>query len=156
VVFLEQSAGRVAMVTTCRGIRLTETLRLNYGGSMPAMTRDSEVRIGSCEMRGRAAVCLVLIALLLHNPFFTVLSISQDLSVHHQLSYRATVASSELRRCTFEAGKPLLPVLSAANFPAWTLFKPSREVDLNQPIDSVGPVSQALCDSIWFRPPPSV
>jgi hypothetical protein len=122
---------------------------------MRAMTPDSTMRIGSCEMRGRAALCLVLIALLLYNPFFTVLSVSQDLSVQHPLSYRATVAGSELRRCTFEAGKPLLPALSAAIFWVSVLFAPSHEVGLIEPIDSVGPVSQELCDCVWFRPPPS-
>ncbi len=145
----------IAMVTAFRGVRLTTAQRLDYGRSMRAMTRDSEMLVGPCEMRGRVAVCLVLIALLLYNPFFTVLSISQDLSVQHPLSYRATVAGSELRRCTFEAGKPLLPGLSAAIFLVSALFAPSREVGLIQPTDSVGPVSQALCDCIWFRPPPS-
>jgi len=111
--------------------------------------------IGSSETRGRAAVCLVLITLLLYNPFFTVLSISQDLSVQHPLSYRATVAGSELRRCTFKAGKPLLPALSAALFLVSALRAPSHEVALVQPGDIVVPVRQALCDSIWFRPPPS-
>jgi hypothetical protein len=146
---------RIALVTPCRGIRLTEAQRLNYGGTMRAMRRHSETRIESRETRGRAAVCLVLISLLLYNPFFTVLSISQDLSVQHPLSYRATVAGSELRRCTFEAGKLLLPALSAAIFLVSALFAPSHKVDLIQPIDRVGPVSQELCDSIWFRPPPS-
>jgi hypothetical protein len=145
----------IAMVTPCRGFRLTEAQRLNYRVRMRAMTRDSEMRIGSCEMRARAAVCLALIALLLYNPFFTVLSISQDLSVQHPLSYRATVAGSELRRCTFEVGRPLLPALSAAIFLVSALFAPSHEVALVQLSDVVVPVPQALCDSVWFRPPPS-
>jgi hypothetical protein len=146
---------RIAMVTPCRGIGLTAARRLNYGGTMRAMTRHSETRIQSRETRGRAAVCLVLISLLLYNPFFTVLSISQDLSVQHPLSYRATVAGSELRRCTFEAGKPLLPELSAATSLAAILFAPSHEVALIEPSATAGPVLQALCDSVWFRPPPS-
>jgi hypothetical protein len=145
----------IAMVTNCRGIRLTEAQRLNYGSSMRAMARNSEMLTGASETRGRVAVCLLLIALLLYNPFFTVLSISQDLSVQHPLSYRATVAGSELRRCTIGAGKPLLPALSAAIFSASALFAPSHEVALVQPGDIVAPVPQALCGSIWFRPPPS-
>jgi hypothetical protein len=111
--------------------------------------------MGRYEMRGRAVLCLLLIALLLYNPFFTVLSISQDLSVRHPLSYRATVAGSELQRGTFEAGKPLLPSLGAAVFIAANLLTPSHEVGLFQPIDSVRRVSPELGDSIWFRPPPS-
>jgi len=143
------------MVTNCRDVRSSEAQRLNFGGSMRAMTQDSKMLMGSSEMRGRVAVCLLLIALLLYNPFFTVLSISQDLSVQHPLSYRATVAGSELRRCTIEAGKPLLPPLSAAVSLASALFAPSHEVTLIQPDDIVATVPQALCDSIWFRPPPS-
>ena len=119
------------------------------------MTRGCEFHTESREARGRTAVCLVLIALLLYNPFFTILKISQDLSVQHPLSYRATLAGSELRRCTFEAPQPLIPVLSAAVSLAATLLTPSSEVALVQPIDTVGPVPQAACDSIWFRPPPS-
>ena len=145
----------IAMVTPCRGIRLTEVQRLNYRGNIRAMTRHSETRIESRETRGRAAVCLVLIALLLYNPFFTVLSISQDLSVQHPLSCRATLAGSELRRCTFEEGKPLLPALSAAIFLVSAVFAPSHEVAQVQPGDIVVSVPQALCDCIWFRPPPA-
>ena len=97
----------------------------------------------------------MLIALLLYNPFFTILKISQDLSVQHPLSYRATLAGSELRRCTFEGAQPLIPALSAAIALAATLLTPSSEVTLDQPTDTVGPIPQATCDSIWFRPPPS-
>jgi hypothetical protein len=119
------------------------------------MRRDSENLMGRYDRHGRAVLCLLLIALLLYNPFFTVLSISQDLSVQHPLSYRATVAGSELRRGTFEAGKPLLPALSDAVLVAATPLTPSHEVGLLQPIDSVSPLSQELGDGMWFRPPPS-
>jgi hypothetical protein len=98
---------------------------------------------------------LVLIALLLYNPFFTILSISQELGVSHPLSYRATVAGSELRRCTVDPANPLIPELTAALLHAATLLTPTHEVAFVQPSDTAGPVSQASCDSIWFRPPPS-
>jgi hypothetical protein len=144
----------IALVTLS-GIRLTGPRRLNYGGSVGAMTRDSEMLIGSTEARGRTVVCLLLMALLLYNPFFTVLSISWEFSVQHSLSYRATIAGSELRCCTFEAEKPLLPELTAAISLASALVTLSHEVALIEPSDTAGAVSQALCDSIWFRPPPS-
>ena len=143
------------MLVALSGIRLTAARRLNYRGTVGIMTQDSEMLIGSREARGRTAVCLLLMALLLYNPFFTVLSISQELSVQHPLSYRATMAGSELRRCTFEAGKPLLPELSAGISRASTLFTLSHEVALIEPSDTAGAISQTLCDSIWFRPPPS-
>ena len=121
---------------------------------MGEMRRDSERPTGRYEIRGRAAVCLLLIALLLYNPFLTVLSISQDLSVQHPLSYRATVAGSELQRGVLEADKPLLPALSEAVLVTATVLTPSLDAGSLQAIDSVIPVSRELGDSIWFRPPP--
>ena len=122
---------------------------------MSAMTRYSQSRIETSGTCKRTAVCLVLVALLLYNPFFTILSCSQDLSVSHPLSYRATVAGSELRRCTVDPANPLIPELTVALLHAAILLTPTHEVAFVQPSDTAGPVSQASCDSIWFRPPPS-
>jgi len=119
------------------------------------MTRNSESQIEAIGARNRAAVCLVLVALLLYNPFFTILSSSRDLSVTHPLTYRATVAGSELRRCTVESADPLVPELTAAILHAAILLTPTHEGAFVQPSDTAGPLSQAPCDSIWFRPPPS-
>jgi hypothetical protein len=119
------------------------------------MLRDSELRIESSRTRWRAAASLLLVALLLYNPFFTILSSSRDLSVQHPLSYRATLAGSELRRCTMEGAQLLIPGLDATVVHAATLLTPSHEIVLAQPSDTAGLLSQALCDSIWFRPPPS-
>jgi hypothetical protein len=119
------------------------------------MTRKTESGIKAGLARKHAAVCLVLVALLLYNPFFTILSSSQDLSVTHPLSYRATVAGSELRRCTIEPSDPLIPELTAALLHAAILLTPTPEVAFVQPSDTAGLLSQASCDSIWFRPPPS-
>ena len=115
------------------------------------MTRGLEMRIG-----GRQAIfCLLLIAVLLYNPFFTILSISQEFSVQHTLSYRATLAGSELRRCTFEAAQPLIPAMDAIVSHTAERFAPSREGALLPAGDPVGHLSLPLCDSIWFRPPPA-
>jgi hypothetical protein len=119
------------------------------------MTRDSKLGLEFSEPRTRAAVCLVLVALLLYNPFFTILGNSRDLSVQHPLSYRATLAGTELQRGTFEAANPLIPELEDAILYAARFFSPSHEVALVQPNDTAGSTSQAICDSIWFRPPPS-
>jgi hypothetical protein len=142
-------------MVTPAGIRLTTARRLNYGCSMSAMISDLGLPIEASRARNRAAVCLVLIALLLYNPFFTILGTSQDLSVKHPLSYRATVAGSELRRCTIDSTDPLVPELRAAILHAAILFTPTHQVVLVQPGDTAGLLSQASCDNIWFRPPPS-
>lgn len=113
------------------------------------MTR---LRWQSVGALGRVALTLALIAVLLYNPFFTILNISSDLNIQHSLSYRATLAGSELRRCTFEAAPSLIPVLSLVL--GLNLLPPSEPVALAPPSDRVS-LPQAPCDSIWFRPPPS-
>src|SRR4029077_4050477 len=142
-------------MVTLAGIRLTRARRLNYGGSVSAMIPVSGLPIEASGARKRAVVCLVLIALLLYNPFFTILSSSQDLTVKHPLSYRATLAGSELRRCTMEPADPLIPELTAAILHAAILLTPTYEGAFVQPSDAAGLLSQASCDNIWFRPPPS-
>jgi hypothetical protein len=141
-------------MVTLAGICLTRARRLNYGGSVSAMTRSFEFPTSASDSPRRAIICLLLVAFLLYNPFFTILSTSHDLSVKHPLSYRATVAGSELRRCTIDTTDPLIPDLSAAILHAATLFVPTHQVVLVRPSDIAGLLSQALCDSIWFRPPP--
>ena len=119
------------------------------------MPRDSGLPNEAKKARWLAVTSVLLIALLLYNPFFTILSSSRDLSVRHPLSYRATLAGSELRRCTMDAMQPLIPDLADAIVHAATLLSPSPEITLVQSSDTAGLLSQALCDSIWFRPPPA-
>ncbi len=119
------------------------------------MKRDSELGPEFSEPRGRAALCFALVALLLYNPFFTILGNSRDLSVQHPLSYRATVAGTELQRGMLEPSNPLVPELTVAILHAASLFSPSHEIAFVRPSDTAGPASLAICDSIWFRPPPA-
>jgi hypothetical protein len=119
------------------------------------MMADSESRVEASDALERPAFCLLLIAFLLYNPFFTILSSSADVSVQHPLSYRATVAGSELRRCTMDSAQMLIPGLDASVVHSAPLFPQLHEIALVQPSDIDGLLSQAPCDSIWFRPPPS-
>jgi hypothetical protein len=119
------------------------------------MMQRSGIRLRSGRTVGESAVCVLLIALLLYNPFFTFLSISQELCVQHPPSYRATVAASELRRCTFEAFPSLIPAISAALFLAVIVFAPSTEIGVVTSSDTAVLLPQPACDHIWFRPPPS-
>ena len=119
------------------------------------MLRDSGLPSEAKKARWLAVISVLLVALLLYNPFFTILSTSRDPTVRHPLSYRATLAASELRRCTLDAEQqPLVPDLAAAIVHAATLLSPSPEIALIRPNDPAGLLTQALCGSIWFRPPP--
>jgi hypothetical protein len=114
------------------------------------MRQNSVFPVESTGTMGRAILALALIVALLYNPFFTVLNISRDLNVQHPVSYRATVASSELRRSAVEPAPLLIPALIAA---VLATILPPYEVGQVQPVDFVS-LPQASCDNIWFRPPP--
>ncbi len=98
--------------------------------------------------------------LLLYNPFFTVHNVSGDLQVRHPLSYRATVASSELRRCTIDPAKALIPPIgmldwafSMADPPTTAIPDFSHRQQLRDEFTSVTP--QVVLEGLWFRPPPA-
>ena len=138
---------QVASSTLALGSRIKEC-------GVSAMPQNSELTIEAVEVSRQSSVCLLLIALLLYNTFLTILGTSRDPSVQHPLSYRATVAGSELRRCTFESTSPIIPPLGVVLFYA-ALFAPSRETSPSEPRDALGDVTQVVCESSWFRPPPS-
>src|SRR5215472_4331219 len=110
--------------------------------------------LSSCAEKRRAILCVALVAALLYNPFLTILSNSLEISLQHPLSYRATVASSELQRCTLETETPLIPALGAMLFLALAGLALSHEVGLIEPSDLAVPAFTAASDGIWFRPPP--
>jgi hypothetical protein len=121
------------------------------------MLRTSELPSEAKKARWLVVTSVLLAILLLYNPFFTILSSSRDFSVRHPLSYRATLAGSELRRCMMDEGRQtLIPDLDAAIVHTATLLSPSPEIALVLPNDTAGLLSQVLCDSIWFRPPPVI
>ena len=106
----------------------------------------------------RAAVCMLLALLSLYNPFLTVSGACGVPHVHHPLSFRATLASSEWHSCTLDPGKPLLPAPEALERTESTpvvsqtaTFFPAR-----QDYDVQIPLPQITLGGVWFRPPPSL
>jgi len=123
--------------------------------SLRAIRQNSGEGLEGDAPRLRVAVCFVLVVFLLYNPFFIILGSSLDVSVQHPISYRATVAGTELQRGMFEPVNPLIPELDAALFFVASLVSLSHEIAFVEPSDTAGLISQARCDSIWFRPPPA-
>jgi hypothetical protein len=92
--------------------------------------------------------------LFLYNPFFTIYSSSPILSVQHPLSFRGTVASSELRRSRVTEAQPRIHAPEEAALEAVTPSAPafmSIEVPPQEPLEFK---SQTFSESLWFRPPP--
>jgi hypothetical protein len=104
----------------------------------------------------RGALCLLLAVFFLYNPFCTIcMSSGPSAVVHHPVSYRSTIASSELGCGTVQHTK--LHVVSPAVL-VTALKIPLQDKDDIRPKpvnDMVAAVTQAFATSLWFRPPPA-
>lgn len=98
---------------------------------------------------------MLLVALCLYNPFFTIFGASQTFNLQHHADYRATVAGSELRRCTFEASPDLAFSLQVALFAAICDFRDAGKQSFLRTVPPES-VQQRSRESLWFRPPPAV
>ena len=101
-------------------------------------------------------VCLTLAILFLYNPFLAVIQSSNVLNVHHSLSYRATVASSELQHFSPTDGRKIF-ALSVAIVLPW-LDSPASPM-VSRATEVSPPAARSfgiLCSDLWFRPPPLV
>jgi hypothetical protein len=105
----------------------------------------------------QVAVCLVLGTLFLYNPFVTIcMSSGPSAAFHHPVSYRSTVASSELGCSTIQHSKvnvaPIQILISRERIRL-------QQEDQNRPRaadEIVVVVTQDLVSGLWFRPPPSL
>ena len=103
------------------------------------------------------ALCLFVAALCLYNPFFTVYGDSGSLHLRHPLSYRGTIASSELRRCVLDTAVPLISdivVLGAWAHTQDGFLDTSSLYSVRPSNDAVPAVRRVVLDGLWFRPPP--
>jgi hypothetical protein len=119
------------------------------------MLRRSNHRIVDPGFFLEAGLCVLLVVLCLYNPFFTIFGASQISTLQHHADDRATVAGSELRRCTFEASPDLAVSLQVALFAVVYDFRiaGTQSFPLTVP---TGSVQQQNRESLWFRPPPAV
>jgi hypothetical protein len=103
------------------------------------------------------AVCLVLGLLLLYNPFFTICpTAGPDATIQHHVSYRSTVAASELG-CSNLQQHPEVSVEPVVALVA-TLFdvvQPARDV-VPRPSEETVTASDGFASSLWSRPPPAL
>jgi hypothetical protein len=103
------------------------------------------------------AICLVLGVLLLYNPFFTICpAAGPDATIQHHVSYRSTVAASELG-CSNLQQHPEVSVEPVVAFIA-TLFDAVRSVEVKAPRPSEETVaaSDGFASPLWSRPPPTL
>ena len=105
------------------------------------------------------ATCVLLAGLLLFNPFLAASTASDNLTVCHPASHRATVGSSELEKFarpnnTLAAVLPdpadlqeLVPRLAVMH---------STQRQRTEQKEVVATPQTGFSSSLWFRPPPAV
>lgn len=100
-------------------------------------------------------VCVLLMALIIYNPFVVLIHSSTGLSVHHLSRHRATVGAGELQHFSPESKKAAVEV--APECIATVVIVP---VEITYPITPDVQPSHALLQDfsshLWFRPPPTV
>ena len=121
------------------------------------MTGNVNLRRGAgLHHQTNIVVCLALAVLFLYNPYLAVTPTSSVLNVHHSLSYRATVGSSELQHFSPTDARKIL-ALSVATVLSW-LDSPAIPIVSRVTVVSPHPACafDVVCADLWFRPPPAV
>ena len=103
------------------------------------------------------AVCLVLGLLLLYNPFFTICPTpGPDATIRHHVSYRSTIAASELGCSNLQQHSEVSvePVVALVA----TLFDVviPTAVIAPRPSEVTVAASDGFASSLWSRPPPTL
>lgn len=101
----------------------------------------------------RGAICLLLAALFLYNPFANMAAAANGLAIAHRESNRSTVGSAELQHFTSAPSQETctIEVATVASFRAdlavIAVFPIRHEEARIRP-------QMATVPSLWFRPPP--
>src|SRR5579863_6017370 len=123
---------------------------------MALVSAIARLQTGQGSLPWRGALCLLLVVFFLYNPFCTI-CMSSGLSavVHHPVSYRSTIASSELGCGTVQHTKlhvvPLAVLVTAVKIP----LQDQNDIRPRPVADTIPAVTQAFATSLWFRPPPA-
>jgi hypothetical protein len=101
-------------------------------------------------------MCLVLGLFLLYNPFFTICpAAGPDAAIQHHVSYRSTIAASELGCSNVQHSEVSVePVVALIA----TLFDavPPVEKIVPRPSELMVAASDGFASSLWSRPPPTL
>ena len=117
-----------------------------HQGGQPDSTHANSAR--------RAGFSVFLAVLFFYNPFFTVYGSPAGLNVGHPLSFRGTVASSELC-CTIvkqtapRIDAPEEAVMEVVRLPEVSVLDAERSQG-----DPLISVKETESEDLWIRPPP--
>jgi|SRR5271163_1373717 len=106
--------------------------------------------------RWQIALCLLLIALVVYNPYLAAPESSASICLRHARSNRSTIGASELQHFTPADSRSILRDAAVAIFQCVDPFI-ARAPQAHEDAAEVVPLPiQFLPVSLWFRPPPAV
>ena len=105
----------------------------------------------------QVALCFLLVALFLYNPFLHSQGQNGNLAVSHPASHRATVGSSELEQFFQRHGVVApLPDLDLLQVFVGLAVKTVPTTQYAIACEPSLPARTIFSSSLWFRPPPAV
>jgi len=108
--------------------------------------------------RGRGAwqicVCLLLIGLVLYNPFLALAHLTDGLAYDTLARHRATVGSTEMQHFSPVQGESVQFVATVEEIIS-SLTVEKSDSSFHSLHDEALPQRPELLASIWFRPPPT-
>lgn len=102
------------------------------------------------------AVCLVLALFLLYNPFFTICpTAGPAATLQHHVSYRSTIAASELGCSDLQHSEVSIEPIVAILVTYFDSVRPVEEV-VPRPCEETVAASDGFASPLWSRPPPAL
>ena len=101
-------------------------------------------------------VCLMLALFLLYNPFFTICpSAGPATTIQNHLSYRSTIAASELDCSNLQHTEVTVEPIVAWIETVFDVLTPVEEV-VPRPSEDTVAASDGFASPLWSRPPPAL
>jgi hypothetical protein len=100
------------------------------------------------------ALCLLLVALVIYNPYLAGAESGPGFCVRHSASNRATVGASELQHFSPINGRGVLASAAVTLFRSFDELLSIASEPHEAAVEALLPTVQCLPASLWFRPPP--
>ena len=117
---------------------------------------DSATRSGNETVRfSWRIVCLALALFLLYNPFFTICpAAGPSTTIQNHLSYRSTIAASELGCSNLQHTEVTVEPIVAWIETVFDMVTPVEEV-VARPSEETVAAPDGFASPLWSRPPPA-
>src|SRR5271163_5009170 len=100
-------------------------------------------------------ICLLLVALIIYNPYLAGAESGAGLCVRHSASNRATVGASELQHFSPINGRSVLESAAVTLFRNFVGNLSIASEPHEAAVEALLPAVQYWPTSLWFRPPPA-